>query len=61
LSLLATGLLGALEVPVSRLCIPAKGKEVQVIGKADCNKASVVPELGIETGSIEEEENRREQ
>ena len=58
---LATDLPGALEVPASRLCIPAKGKEVQVIGKADCNKASIVPELGIETSSIEEEENRREQ
>jgi hypothetical protein len=60
-SLLAIDLPGALEVPASRLRIPAEGEEVQVIGKADCNKASMVLELGIETGGIEEEENRREQ
>jgi hypothetical protein len=60
-SLLAIDLLGALKVPVSRLYIPAKYKEVQVISKADYNKASIITELGIETSSIEEKENRREQ
>jgi hypothetical protein len=61
LSLLATDLPSALKVPVSHLYIPAKYKEVQVISKADCNKAYMITELGIETSSIEEEEDRREQ
>jgi hypothetical protein len=60
-SLLATDLLGALKVLVSYLYISAKYKKVQVISKADYNKASIVIELGIETNSIEEEENRRKQ
>jgi hypothetical protein len=60
-SLLATDLPGTLEVLVSRLCIPAEHKKVQVISKANCNKAHMITELGIETGSIEEEEDRREQ
>ena len=48
-------------MPASRLRIPAERKKVQVVGEAYCNEASVVAELGIETGSVEEEENRREQ
>jgi hypothetical protein len=60
-SLLAIDLPGALKVLASRLYIPAEYKEVQVISKADYNKASIVTELGIEISSIKEEENRREQ
>jgi hypothetical protein len=60
-SLLATDLPGTLEVLVSHLYIPAEHKEVQVVSEADCNKAHMITELGIETGSIEEEEDRREQ
>ena len=59
-SLLAIDLLGALEVPASLLYIPSKGEKVQVICTSDCNKADIVPKLDIETGSIEEEENRSE-
>jgi hypothetical protein len=58
---LAIDLPGALKVPVSRLCIPAEHEEVQVVSEADCNKACMITELGIETDSIEEEEDRREQ
>jgi hypothetical protein len=61
LSLLTIDLPSTFKVPVSHLYIPAEYKKVQVIGKADCNKASIIIELGIETGSIKEEENRREQ
>jgi hypothetical protein len=58
---LATDLPGTLEVLASHLCIPAEHEEVQVISEADCNKAHVIAELGIETGSVKEEENRGEQ
>jgi hypothetical protein len=57
---LATDLPGALEVPASRLRILAEREEVQVVGEADCNKARMITELGIETGGVEEEEDRRE-
>jgi hypothetical protein len=57
---LVTVLPGTLEVPASRLYIPAKYEKVQIVGEADCNEASIVAELGIETGGIKEEENRRE-
>jgi hypothetical protein len=60
-SLLATDLLGTLKVLVSCLYIPTEYKEIQVISKANCNKAYIIIELGIETSSIEEEEDRREQ
>jgi hypothetical protein len=61
LSLLIIDLPGAFKVLVSHLYIPAKYKKVQVISKADYNKASIVIELGIETSSIKEKENKREQ
>jgi hypothetical protein len=61
LSLLATDLPGTLKVLASHLYIPAEHKEVQVVSEADYNKAHMITELGIETGSIEEEEDRREQ
>jgi hypothetical protein len=61
LSLLAIDLPGTLKVLASRLYIPAEYKEVQVISKANYNKAYMITELGIETSSIEEEENRRKQ
>jgi hypothetical protein len=60
LSLLITDLLDAFKVPVSHLYILTKYKKVQVISKANYNKANIVIELGIETGSIKEKENRRE-
>jgi hypothetical protein len=58
---LAANLLGAFEVPASLLCVLTKGEEVQVIYKADCNKAGLVVELSVETSSIEEEKDRGEQ
>jgi hypothetical protein len=57
---LATDLPGALEVPASRLCIPTECEKVQVISEADRYEARVIAELGIETGSVKEEENRGE-
>jgi len=57
---LAARLPGGFEVAASRLRVLAKRKEVEVVGKAYCNRASVVPELGVEAGGIEEEENRGE-
>ena len=57
---LVTGLPGAFEVPASLLCVLAEGKEVQVISKADCNEACLVTELGVETSSVKEEEDRGE-
>jgi hypothetical protein len=60
ISLLATCLLSSFKVVVGCLYIFTKCKEVKVVGKANCNKVSVVLELGIEAYSIEEEENRGE-
>jgi hypothetical protein len=57
---LAARLPSGFEVSAGRLCILTERKEVKVVGKADCNKAGVVLELGIEACSIEEEENGRE-
>jgi hypothetical protein len=57
---LAARLPGAFEVLASSLCIFAKCKEVEVVSKSNCNEASVVLELGIEAGSIKEEEDRGE-
>jgi hypothetical protein len=59
-SLLAVNLPGAFEVPASLLHVLTKGKEVQVICEADCNKASLVIELSVETSGIEEEKDRGE-
>jgi hypothetical protein len=61
LSLLAIDLLDTLKVLVSCLYISAKYKKVQIISKADCNKAYIIIELGIETSSIEEKEDKRKQ
>jgi hypothetical protein len=58
---LAANLPGAFKVPASLLCVLTKGKEVQVICEADCNKAGLVAELSIETSGIEEEKDRGEQ
>jgi hypothetical protein len=41
---LAIDLPGAFEVPVSRLCILAKGQEIQVISETYCNKTGLVTE-----------------
>ena len=57
---LAARLPCAFEVLASRLCILAERKEVEVICKSNGNKASVVPKLGIETSSVEEEKDRGE-
>jgi hypothetical protein len=57
---LATRLPSGFKVLAGRLYILTKCQEVKVVGKANCNKASVVLELGIEACSIEEEENRGE-
>jgi hypothetical protein len=57
---MAADLPGTLEVPTGLLRVLAEGKEVQVVRKADRNKASLVTELCVEAGGIEEEENRRE-
>jgi hypothetical protein len=58
---LAVNLPGAFEVLASLLYVLTKGKEVQVICEADCNKASLVIELSVETSGIEEEKDRGEQ
>jgi hypothetical protein len=57
---LAVNLPGAFEVPASLLYVLAEGEEVQVIYKADCNKAGLVVELSVETSGIEEEKDRGE-
>jgi hypothetical protein len=57
---LAVYLPSGFEVSAGRLYILTKRQEVKVVGKADCNKAGVVLELGIKACSIEEEENRGE-
>ena len=57
---LTTDLPGTLKVPASRQRIFTEGQEVQVVGKADCYKTSLVPELGVETRGVEEKEDRRE-
>jgi hypothetical protein len=44
---LAARLPGGFEVAAGRLRVLAERKEVEVVGKADCNKARVVLELGI--------------
>jgi hypothetical protein len=44
---LAARLPSSFEVAASRLRVLAERKEVQVVGKADCNMARVVLELGI--------------
>ena len=44
---LAARLLGGFEVAASRLRVLTECKEVEVVGKADCNMACVVLELGI--------------
>jgi hypothetical protein len=58
---LVVNLPGAFKVPASLLCVLTKGEEVQVICKADYNKASLVTELSVETSGIEEEKDRGEQ
>jgi hypothetical protein len=45
---------------ISRLYILTKYKEVEVVGKAYYNRASVFLELGVEASSIEEEEDKGE-
>ena len=57
---LATRLPGGFEVAASHLRVLAERKEVKVVGKAHCNRASVFLELGVEAGGIEEEEDRGE-
>jgi hypothetical protein len=47
-------------VLASRLRVFAECKEVEVVSKSNCNEASVVLELGIETGGVKEEEDRGE-
>jgi hypothetical protein len=61
LSLLIIDLLGAFKVLVSHLYIPAEYKKIQIISKANCNKANIIIELGIETSNIKKKENKRKQ